>query len=176
MRPVLALVLVLLVAGCGDDGSTRPDHTFQGDGYSFSYPGDWEERESDAEPGSADVVIAPEPGVTGISVGVFDSPQAVTAENIDGLMGELRTGAETFLAQNVEGSKLDGEVEQVTIAGLPGVAFEGTTTAGQGIRTREAWIFDGTTFYAINCSSATGNEDSVDAACDQVLETFAVDG
>ncbi len=174
MRPVLALILVSLAAGCGGDEAAGPDNTFQGDGYSFSYPGDWEERESNDEPGSADVVIAPDPGVTGISVGVFDSPQEVTAENIDGLMGELRTGAETFLAQNVEGSKLDGDVEQVTIAGLPAVTFSGTTTAGQGIRTREAWIFDGTTFYAINCSSATGNEDSVDPACDLVLETFAV--
>lgn len=175
MRLVLALILVFLAAACGGNETAGPDKTFQGDGYSFGYPGDWEERESDAEPGSADVVIAPEPGVTGISVGVFESPQEVTAENIDDLMGELRTGAETFLAQNVEGSTLDGDVEQVTVAGLPGIAFEGTTTAGQGIRTREAWVFDGTTFYAINCSSATGNEDSVDPACDQVLETFAVD-
>ncbi len=176
MRPVLALFLVFLAAACGGNETAGPDKTFQGDGYSFSYPGDWEERESDAEPGSADVVIAPEPGVTGISVGVFESPQEVTAENIDDLMGEIRTGAETFLAQNVEGSTLDGDVEQVTIAGLPAVTFSGTTTAGQGIRTREAWIFDGTAFYAVNCSSATGNEDSVDPACDLVLGTFAVDG
>ena len=132
MRPVLALILVFLAAACGGNETAGPDKTFQGDGYSFSYPGDWEERESDAEPGSADVVIAPEPGVTGISVGVFDSPQEVTAENIDDLMGEIRTGAETFLAQNVEGSTLDGDVEQVTIAGLPAVTFAGTTTAGQG--------------------------------------------
>ena len=75
-------------------------------------------------------MIAPEPGVTGISVGVFDSPQEVTAENIDGLMGELRTGAETFLAQNVEGSKLDGDVEQVTIAGLPAVDLLGDDDRG----------------------------------------------
>ena len=174
MRPLLALILVSFAAACGGNGDAGPDKTFQGDGYSFSYPGDWEERESSAEAGSADIVIAPEPGVTGISVGAFDAPQAVTPENIDGLMGELRSGAETFLAQNVEGSKLDGDVEQITVAGLPAVAFEGTTSAGQGIRTRAAWIFDGTTFYAVNCSSATGNEDSVDAACDLVLDSFAV--
>ncbi len=65
-------------------------------------------------------------------------------------------------------------MEQITVAGLPAVAFEGTTSAGQGIRTRAAWIFDGTTFYAVNCSSATGNEDSVDGACDLVLDSFAV--
>lgn len=174
MRPVLALILVFLAAACGGSETAGPDRTFQGDGYSFNYPGDWEERESDPEPGSADVVIAPEPGVTGISVGVFESPQEVTAENIDDLMDEIRTGAEQFFRDSVAGTTIEGDLEQVTIAGLPAVTFEGTTTEGQGIRTREAWIFDGLTFYAVNCSSATGNEDSVDAACDLVLDSFAV--
>jgi len=172
MRAAWLLILVLLVAGCGGGGTPGADNTFRGDGYSFSYPGDWEQRETSDEPGSADVVIAPEPGVTGISVGSFESPQEVTADNIDGLMGEIRSGAEQFFATSVEGTKLEGDLTQTTIGGLPAVTFEGTTTAGQGIRTREAWIFDGATFYAVNCSSATGNENSVDAACDLVLDSF----
>jgi hypothetical protein len=174
MRAALLLVLVLFAAGCGGDNAPGADNTFQGDGYSFSYPGDWEQRETSDEPGSADVVIAPEPGVTGISVGSFESPQEVTAANIDDLMGELRSGAEEFFATSVAGTKLEGDLTKTTIGGLPAVTFEGTTTEGEGIRTREAWIFDGTTFYAVNCSSATGNEDSVDPACDLVLETFRV--
>jgi hypothetical protein len=172
MRPALILCLVALCAGCGGAGSAGEDNTFEGDGYSFSYPADWEEREESDS--SADVVIAPEVGVTGISVGTFESPQEVTEDTIGGLMGEIREGAEQFFAESVSGTKIEGDVEQTTIAGLPAVTFEGTTSAGEGIRTREAWIFDGTTFYAVNCTSATGNEDSVDPACDQVLETFTV--
>lgn len=173
---LLVLLVLLVAAGCGGNGAPGADNTFEGDGYSFSYPGGWEQRETSGDPGSADVVIAPEPGVTGISVGVFDAPEEVTAANIDGLMDEIRRGAEEFFATSVAGTKLEGDLERATIGGLPAVTFEGTTTEGEGIRTREAWIFDGTMFYAVNCSSATGNEDSVDAACDLVLDSFAVGG
>ncbi len=171
MRAALALLVLVLAAGCGGD-SGGGSKTFQGDGYSFSYPSDWEQREADIAAGSADVVIAPEPGVTGISVGAFESPQAVTADNIGDFMADLSSGAEQFLAQNVAGSKLEGEVTQVTVGGLPGVTFEGSTTEGGGVHTRGTWIFDGTTFYAINCSSPTGHEDLAEAACDQVLDSF----
>jgi hypothetical protein len=168
---VAVVAVVLALAGCGGS-SDRGPQTYDGDGYSFTYPGNWSERDATAETGEVDVLIAPSRGKQGISVTVFEVEKPVTEETFDELEPVIRAAAEQFLA-NAAGGKLEGEVVRTTVAGLPGVRFEGTTSAGGGVRTKETWIFDGTTAYAFNCQSDLDGSDEVDRACATVLDSFA---
>ena len=164
---------MVVAAGCGSDEAPGPDKTFQGAGYSFSYPGDWEERQPDPGADSADVQIAPEPGGAGISVGTFEVSEAITAANIDDHGEELIEAATTFLASTRGGTlSPEGDVVSSTVAGLPGVEFEGSSAETE---TRVAWFFDGATTYAVVCRWPSDYGADVDAACDQVLSTFDVD-
>ena len=175
MRPALILLVVVVAAGCGGDGAPGPDKTFQGDGYSFSYPGNWEEREPDAASGtdSADVQIAPEPGGAGISVGRFEVPEAITAANIDDHGEELIAAAADFVESTRSGTLTpDGDVLSSTVAGLPGVEFGGSSAEAE---TNVAWFFDGTTAYAVVCRWPSDSGADVDTACEKVLSTFDVD-
>lgn len=173
MRPALLLILVVVAAGCGSDEPPGPDKTFQGDGYSFSYPGNWEERQPDPGADSADVQIAPEPGGAGISVGTFEVSEAITEANIDAHGDELIAAAAAFIESTGAGvASPEGDVVGSTVAGLPGVEFEGSSAEAE---TRVAWFFDGTTTYAVVCRWPSDYGADVDAACEQVLSTFDVD-
>ena len=71
-------------AGCGGGGDG--DKTFEGDGYSFTYPGDWSEREvvGGASPGEFFTRgFAPEEGVNGLIFAIADIDTPVTVSNID---------------------------------------------------------------------------------------------
>ena len=173
MRPALLLAILVVAAGCGSDEPPGPDKTFQGPGYSFSYPGNWEEREPDPGADSADVQIAPEPGGAGISVGTFEVSEAITAANIDDHGDELISAAAAFIQSTGAGvASPEGDVASSTVAGLPGVEFAGSSAEAE---TRVAWFFDGTTTYAVVCRSPSDSDADVDAACDKMLSTFDVD-
>jgi hypothetical protein len=176
MRLAAIVVLLIVAGGCGNDEVSegpKPDKRFQGDDYSFSYPGDWEERAPDPASASADVHIAPEPGAAGVSVGTFEVPEAITASNIDDHGDELIAAAADFVESTQAGTPSpDGDVLEVTIAGFPGVEFEGSSAEAE---TKVTWFFDGKTAYAVVCRSPSDSDADVSTACDQVLSTFDVD-
>jgi hypothetical protein len=169
---VVVVLLVLALPACG--GEQSGPKTYDGDGYSFAYPGNWEERPANADSGSVDVMIAAGPGRNGISLTVFEVEEAVTEENFAELEPTIREAAERFMSSSGE-RVLEGGVARTTVGGLPGVTFQGSTDQGGGVSTSETWVFDGTTAYAFNCQSTSGGADEVARACDQVLSSFELD-
>jgi hypothetical protein len=67
-----AVVVLMLVCACGggssSDVTTAGDKTFEGDGYSFSYPGGWVERDLEQASG----------GGGGVDIGPADGPSGMT--------------------------------------------------------------------------------------------------
>jgi hypothetical protein len=84
MNVALATCLVaalLLSSACGGGGG-REESTFEGDSYSFSYPGDWDELDAEnlAETeNTGDIVaVGPGKGVDLVQAGSFTVPVSIT--------------------------------------------------------------------------------------------------
>ena len=180
MGGIAALSLLVLSAGCGggggDGGSAErsidvaaPAKTFEGGGYSFTYPGTWVKR-ADTK---YDIRIVPADRGGSVSLivhrDVLTTP--VTPANIDQAVRANRPAVDTY----VEGADavLDSGPTKLTYAGLPGLGFEASlTVAGQPTHERGTWLFDGTTVYVFRCLFIPAQAEEVGQACDLVLSSF----
>jgi hypothetical protein len=102
----------LVAYGCGGgDG----DKTFEGDGYSFTYPGGWDERQS-IRSLSGQSSLPHSPPAEGPDALIFEVAEVevpVTESNIDQLLDDA-AGA---LAESTEGPT------RATVGGLPGLRY-----------------------------------------------------
>ena len=107
----MLMLLWLPLAACGREGG---DKTFKGDGYSFTYPGEWEEREvGTVTPGAVFLTaFAPGEGLSGLIFEVNTGP-LITESTIDAVIEDV-AGA---LQESTEGPT------RVTVAGLPAPAM-----------------------------------------------------
>ena len=169
---ILAGAGVLAALGCGGAGG---DKTFEGEGYSFTYPGDWVELEPEIRTGGfPDVLVGPETGWNGVALqivpGVVREPY--TEANFDQMVRELRPSVESLMRR--AGTVLEGGPTQVSYVGLHGIRFEGSfsTELDPVVRFQQLWLLDGTTMYSFNCQFLPAEAEKVGQACDLVLSSF----
>jgi hypothetical protein len=172
-RVRLAFLLVL-VAGCGSGGG---DKTFEGDGYSFTYPGSWEEFENAPSAAATGTVVssksfAPERGGSGFVITVYRLSSSVTADNIDSIAPEVAAVTEQIFRQ--AGGQMTARPTKVTVAGHPGFSAKGTAVTPQGTRvqSRVTLVFDGTTEYFLTCQFTPDAAEEMLKGCNKVLESF----
>jgi hypothetical protein len=178
---VLTFALAAFLAatpGCGG-GNGAGDKTYEGDGYSFTYPGEWDEGETgegSAQAGQAisSVAFAPGEGADLLNVEVYRVGVSVTEANIDQLSGELAHQVDELL-QQADG-RLTGGPIRVTLGGLPGFRFDGSLVSVDGVRvqSRLIFVFDGGTEYFLNCQFTPESAAEMKRGCDQVVKSFQV--
>jgi hypothetical protein len=177
-----AAAALVASAGCGGGRSDAGDKTFEGDGFSFSYPADWidqEEFEFRAQAGSeatSQVAVAPGHGQDVVVVEVGPVSPSISEGNIDQFKFEVARSLEA-LFQKVEGELTAGPA-RVRVGGLPALRFEATGVTSQGVRTRSrlTLVFDGNTQYTVNCQFTPEGAEEVKRGCDQILSSFRVEG
>jgi hypothetical protein len=164
------VALLALVAACGG-GST--DNTFEGDGFSFTYPGDWITGDTGAwePPGPAVAISYPGPEEVEereelLFVAVFPNQKSVTEDNLDDSLEEIAADQ----IRNYEG--LTAGPTAMTVDGLPAGRVE---AAWGNTRLRTTIVFDGTTWYVIRCEFVPARAEKMKPGCDQVVESFQIE-
>jgi PsbP-like protein len=176
---VVAWVGLTASLGCGGDGGNG-DNTFEGDGYSFTYPESWSQREAEARYQRTDVqassfVFGPEEGANGLILDVGQVGLAVTENNID-LISAQFAGEIEQLFQQAQGEVTKGPT-RLTVGGLPALRFEASALTPDGVRARSrvTVVFNGTTQYFLNCQFTSEQAEEMKRGCDQVVRSFRVD-
>ncbi len=173
----LAALLALSACGGGDSGPGSVEE----DTHSFEYPEDWSELEAEfvaeAPNNTASISVGPEEtGVNLVTVGSFEVPVEVNADNIEDYRDDITAGVEQLFTQ-AEGSIEEGPIP-ITVGGLSGYRFEGTSTTpveGEGeVHTRSIQVYNGTTGFFINCQYAPDAQEEILAGCQQVVDSFSV--
>jgi len=162
----LVLVVCLALTACsGDDGGGGGDKTFQGDGYSFTYPGEWDEREVDEiTPGALLLTaFAPTEGLNALIFEVSDAGQSITESNIDSVAEDV-AGA---LQESTEGPT------RVTVAGLPGLRI--ISYPQSDLTRRITTVFDRRTAYVFDCGFTPERADEMKRGCEQAEKSFQVE-
>jgi hypothetical protein len=169
MRSATAMVLVLLMCSCGGESAsevtTAGDKTFQGDGYSFTYPGSWVQR-GDLEAAAGD---------GGLYVGVNELGVQITDDNLDQYSADIVAGLDE-LFQQAQG-RVTSEPVRDTVAGLPALRLEASAVNVDGIETKShlVLIYDGTAEYLLNCQYTPEGAETMEAGCGQVVESFQIE-
>ena len=160
-----------------DTGGEGGDKTYEGDGYSFSYPGDWDEGTArQVASGSSEVVVSPTGSgesfvSTAVAHDVFPGP--VTQANFDDEFPLDLVRSELSKAMEPRGNVLEGDPVRVSHAGLLGLEFRASSTGRDPeIHYRNIWLFDGRTQYVINCQFTDARAEEVGQGCDLVLSSF----
>ena len=166
-------------AGCGGGG----DETFDGDGYSFTYPGDWNEIVGVESAASGPEGLGPSnffgPGSTAensLHVAVTEDIPRVTDANLD----DAKAQVAQQLAQTAEQAGAEmSEPTDTTFAGLPGFRAEASgrisVTTGERFRSELIVAFDETAIYFLNCQFTPEGAEEMKRGCDQVVESFQVE-
>jgi hypothetical protein len=183
----VTVLVCLALAACGGDGAeggarSGGDKTFEGDGFSFSYPGEWAEEEdfeARVQAGSeatSQVAVAPGHGRDVVLVEVGPVSVSISEGNLDKFKPEFARAVES-LFQQAEGELTAGPV-RVQVGGLPALRFEANGVTSQGVRTRSrlTLVFDGLTQYAVNCQFTPEGAEEIERGCDQILSSFRVEG
>ena len=185
---MLALLWLSAAGACGEsdgsDGAAGQDaKTFEGDGYSFTYPGTWRDITSDIkiyggvgpDPQNFDVALSPrEEGQDLVAVSVGLVSPSITEDNIGQLKDQIARVIESGFRQ-VEG-RLSAGPTRVTVDGFPGLRFESTVPYEDvEARSQLTLMFDGRTQYAINCQFTPEGAEEVKRGCDQILSSFQVE-
>jgi hypothetical protein len=160
----LLVVLLLTLPACGG-GEGDGDKTFEGDGYSFVYPEDWEEREiGEVTPGAVFLTaFAPAEGLDGLifEINVGDTP--VSESNI----AEVQADVAGVLQESTEGPT------RVSVAGLPGLRF--ISHPQPGLSRRVTTVFDGATAYVFDCGFTPDRAEEMEQGCDQIEQSFQIE-
>jgi hypothetical protein len=174
---LLALAAVgLLAVGCGGGGG---DKTFEGEGYSFTYPGKWHQVEGGgaAEIGDrvSSVTLAPSEGASGLTVNVYRLKVPVTESNIETFAPETASVTAQIFRQS--GGRTTAGPKRVSAAGLPGFSAEGMAVTPKGVHVQSlvTLLFDGTKEYFLNCQFTPDQAEETRKGCDQVLGSFHVE-
>jgi hypothetical protein len=169
----LSALIVLAISGCGGGGSEgNEDKTFDGDGFSFQYPGDWVEGEF-ANPNSSVVAGVTYPGAEqgttdSVSVAKGSVPEEVTKENLSEVVAAIKTEAAAAYDEVLEGPV------GTEIGGRPAITLRAKDTSPEGddVVIRAAVVIANTTRFVIQCEYLPENAEKITPGCDQVIETF----
>jgi hypothetical protein len=174
----LIVAAAVAAAGCGGgDGAGSGDKTFEGDGYSFTYPGEWDEQEPEAREEGGDTISSAYVGEDNTDVlGVFlyRLRVSITKNNLnvyaDDITNQMK---ETY--EHLDGRLIAGP-SRVTMDGLPGFRYLGSLVNVDGVRVqaRVTRVFDGMTEYYLYCQFTSERAEAMKRGCDQVVESFQV--
>jgi hypothetical protein len=147
-------------------------------GVSFDYPPSWAEGSQPRSFGgcrscglwAADVGVGAD---NAVDVEANRENTAVTRQNLPQATPYV-TRAERNFFRHFGGRLLAGP-RAITVGGMPGLLYRGTGNLfGTAVKVTEAAVFNGTTLYAITCSSTPSEAGAVHRACAHVLRTFRV--
>jgi hypothetical protein len=173
------LAVGAFTAACG--GGENKDGTFEGEGYSFSYPADWDEtddfdaRASLGSRPSSQVAVTPRGGGNGVIVQVGPVSPVITEANVDEF-GPVVAQALESLFGRTDGEVTAGPV-RLEVNGWPALGFEatGVTSEGARIRSRITLVFARSTQYSVNCQYTPSGADVVEQGCDRVLDSLQIE-
>jgi hypothetical protein len=169
----LSALIVLAISGCGGGGSEgSEDKTFDGDGFSFQYPGDWVEG-GFADPNSSVVAAVTYPGgeqatTDSVSVAKGSVKAEVTKANLSEAVAAIKTEAAAGYDEVVEGPV------GTEIGGRPAITLRAkdTNLDGDEVVIRAAVVFADASRFVIQCEYFPENAEKITPGCDQVIETF----
>jgi hypothetical protein len=180
----------VVLAACGGDGGDSGDveagtgaeavadpNAFEGNGYSFTYPGEWEEQHPEAasDPGSEHPMTYVGLDNTDVwGVVVYTYPFSVTKGNIDQYEADLTEDTQS-LFEDLDG-RLTAGPTSVTIDGLPGLRWEGSLLNVDGVQVQSRFtsLWDASTEYWLNCQFTSEHAEAMKRGCDEVETSFRV--
>jgi hypothetical protein len=183
-RVCVAIALATFVSSCGGGSpanearTVEGDKTFEGEGYSFTYPGRWVQRTDLESAGGSGggVWFGPPEGADILYIGTSGLTVPITVENIAAYSDELV--ADTDRVFREAQGQVTTEPEHVTVAGLPALRLEASAINVNGIQTKShvVLVYDGKTEYFLNCQYTPEGAAEMTAGCDQVIASFKVEG
>jgi hypothetical protein len=182
----LTVLVCLAFAACGgegDDGGAAGgggDKTFEGDGYSFTYPGEWDELEGEArfsQPGqqTTSVYFGPTEGANVLGLDAGRVGVSITEANVDEITDQFAAELDQVFRQ-AQGRITEGPT-RLTVGGLPALRFEGSALNPDDVRvlSQVTAVFDGVTQYFLNCQFTPERAEEMQRGCEQVVESFQVE-
>jgi hypothetical protein len=196
---VAVVVIALLLNGDGDSakngsspssstilgGGPNQQKTFEGDGYSFSYPRKWvKARNGEKQGGGFITAFAPDGEIAAADAAALgadvlaafapgDDALALIAEREEPL-GEQEWDSYMEYRRKLleENGELLERPTRVTVGGLP--ALRSVVDLGDGVALQETIIFNDTVgmAYFLECRFSS---DEMERGCDQAKETFEVE-
>ena len=181
--PRLALLSALaLCGGCAGGGGAEAEaaKTFSGHGISFEYPADWDKIEDTSTSASTGNQVWNESygldATNLVAVSLYSIGAEVTTKNIQRFESDITRAIKGVVEQ--AGGSLEGDPAPLTVAGLPTLDYRasGITTVDEAtVDSRIVLMFDGASEYFLNCQYTDAERQAVEDACQQVLDTFALD-
>ena len=167
--PAFALVLMLVLSGCGDDEPNR----FQEDGFAvtFEYPDGFESsddvtlnRQQGSEAQESRAVAIDEDN--GIIVQRYRLNRRVGVEQLDLAKAEFDRLVSSLAPGAAEGRKDE-------LGGFPALRYSDVpVTEPDDAESQIVVLFDGRTEYLLNCQSTPDKRDEINAACEQAVRTL----
>lgn len=171
---VIAIVAVASFAG-GDS-----DHTFSGHGVSFSYPADWQSLgPATFQVNAGDATWTESFGTAAGSSGAIVTEYALAKDVTDVSDADLQAELDNLFTSTVSqaGGELIEPLAPTTINGLSGYRVSFTSkTGGVDLRTEMVLLFRGMQQWNLQCQYTENDRDDVVPGCQQVWDTFSVDG
>ncbi len=171
---VLVAIVGLSVYRAADSERTA---TYQAHGVLFRYPAGWHvgkvgiAASAGAQP-LWTTGVGPDP-LDVVVVEAFRLSRPITVANIDAVAPDVARLARNLFRQL--GGRLQAGPEKTTVAGEPGLRFQGTGLVnGSATDSTVVFVFVGTTEYSVNCQHTPENAAEIDAGCDQILRTLSV--
>jgi len=184
---VLAVFAVTSLTG-GDDESSTPagssasaeSQTYSGHGVTFNYPGDWQAfGPATFQVNSGNVLwseaFGAEPGSSGTIVTEY-----VLQKDVGSVSGkELQAELQRLFDSTIE--KANGELLQplspTTMNGLPAYQVSFTSvTGGVDLTTDMVLIFKDSQQWNIQCQYTAADQERVQPGCQEIWDTFAIEG
>ena len=183
-RYLVAVVLLVALVGCNrGEGDAQTDDfaadsaTYNDNGVTFEYPGDWDEFPAEASATSTgsnelwSATVGPD-RTNLVNVTAYQLNVEVTEENLDTIEAELDQVISGVVSQ-AGGEIIDGPTAG-EVAGLPAYTYtwENVEVDGEPKDSEAYFLFDGETEYFFNCQFSDATADEVRSGCDQILATF----
>jgi hypothetical protein len=174
-------IAVVSLSGGDDTNSTAGDgQRFSDHGVSFDYPSGWQDLgPASFEVNSGDVQWSESFGIQAGSNGAIVTEYAlkkdVSSVSDDALQAELDRLFTSTVAQ--AGGELTQPISPTTINGIDGYQVSFTSTAGGAdLITDMVLVFQGTQQWNIQCQYSAGDPQDVLQGCQQIWDTFTIEG
>ena len=173
--------IVIALSGCAGDTDNEPKtqaetqgaKTYEGDGFTLSYPNDWVEVDYEEEPEN---VIA--------ATAAFAPKEAGLADSLSLVVGDVEAvsdSTELVAAARAEAEASYDEVlsgpTPTTIGGLPAVRLEASETgrAGTKLSIITTIVANGATWYVLQCEFLPADRDLMESGCNQAMGSFRLE-
>lgn len=186
---IVAAVIAVLVGGVavmslsGDDGTTSEtgdSQRFSAHGVSFDYPAGWQDfGPASFEVNSGDVQWSESFGIEAGANGAIVTEYALK-KDVSSVSGEaLRAELDRLFASTVgqAGGELTQPISPTTVNGMDGYEVSFTsTTGGADLTTDMVLVFRGTQQWNIQCQYVAADRQDVLPGCQQIEDTFTIEG